>query len=53
MVELESLCVAQAGAEHVALLPQFPQCCDYRCVPSCQAELDFFKKLISCIESEF
>lgn len=41
MVELGNLCVAQAGAEQVTPLPQLPRCCDYMCVASCRAELDF------------
>lgn len=53
MVESESLCVAWACAEQVALLPQLPNCCDYRCVPSCRAGLDFLKSVLVVLRVNF
>jgi hypothetical protein len=38
-IEMWSYCVAQASLELKVLLPQPPECWDYRCVPPCLAAL--------------
>jgi hypothetical protein len=41
------LCVAQAGFKLVILLPQSPQCWDYRCALLCQLTV-FLNTILSC-----